>query len=90
MNKITPDEIREFLLVKYARSLKDLGLDPAEIPDSFDFLLRGVIDSFGILEMITSIEDKFQIHLDLATLDAEQITVLGPLSEYVAQNGKAE
>jgi acyl carrier protein len=90
MNKIAPDEVREFLLVKYARSLKDLGLDPAEIPDSFDFLLRGVIDSFGILEMISSIEDKFRIHLDLATLDAEEITILGPLSRYVAENGKPE
>jgi acyl carrier protein len=90
MNEITPDEVRQFLLVKYARSLKDLGLDPAEIPDNFDFLLSGVIDSFGILEMISSIEDKFRIHLDLATLDAEQITILGPLSHYVAQNWKAE
>ena len=90
MNKITQNEVRQFLLVKYARSIKDLGLDPAQIPDSFDFLLSGVIDSFGILEMISSIEDKFRIHLDLATLDAEQITLLGPLSQYVAQNWKAE
>jgi hypothetical protein len=40
--------------------------------------------------MISSIEDKFRIHLDLATLDAEQITLLGPLSQYVAQNWEAE
>jgi acyl carrier protein len=90
MKKITPEEVRQFLLGKYAQSLKDLGLDPAEIPGSFDFLLSGVIDSFGILEMISSIEDKFRIHLDLATLDAEQITLLGPLSKYVAQNWKAK
>lgn len=90
MKKITPDEVRQFLLVKYARSIRDLGLDPAEIPDSFDFLLSGVIDSFGILEMISSIQDKFRIHLDLATLDAEQITILGPLSRFVAENGKTD
>ena len=90
MKKITPDEVRQFLLVKYARSIRDLGLDPAEIPDSFDFLLSGVIDSFGILEMISSIQDKFRIHLDLATLDAEQITILGPLSQYVAENAKPD
>ena len=90
MKKITPDEVRQFLLVKYARSIRDLGLDPAEIPDSFDFLLSGVIDSFGILEMISSIQDKFRIHLDLATLDTEQITILGPLSRFVAENGKTD
>ena len=90
MTKITSDQVRQFLLMKYGRSIRELGLDPPEIPDSFDFLLRGVIDSFGILEMVSSIEDEFRIRLDLAALDAEQITILGPLSQYVAENGKAE
>jgi acyl carrier protein len=90
MTKITSDQVRQFLLMKYGRSIRELGLDPPEIPDSFDFLLNGVIDSFGILEMVSSIEDEFRIRLDLAALDAEQITILGPLSQYVAENGKAE
>jgi len=90
MTTITPDQVRQFLLMKYGRSIRELGLDPPEIPDSFDFLLSGVIDSFGILEMVSSIEDEFRIRLDLAALDAEQITILGPLSQYVAENGKAE
>ena len=63
-------------------------MDPAQLPDNFDFLLSGVIDSFGILEMVSSIEDEFRIQLDMATLDAEQITILGPLSVYVAENAK--
>jgi len=90
MTEITSDQVRRFLLMKYGRSIRALGLDPPEIPDSFDFLLSGVIDSFGILEMVSSIEDEFRIRLDLAALDAEQITILGPLSQYVAENGKAE
>ena len=90
MTEITSDQVRRFLLMKYGRSIRALGLDPPEIPDSFDFLLSGVIDSFGILEMVSSIEDEFRIRLDLAALDAEQITILGPLSQYVAEKGKAE
>jgi len=90
MNDITPDRVRQFLLNKYSRSIKEMGLDPAELPDNFDFLLKGVIDSFGILEMVSSIQDKFRIHLDLATLDAEQITILGPLSRFVAENAKTD
>ena len=90
MTEITSDQVRRFLLMKYGRSIRALGLDPPEIPDSFDFLLSGVIDSFGILEMVSSIEDEFRIRLDLAALDAEQITILGPLSQYVAENGKAD
>ena len=37
--------------------------------------------------MISSMEDEFHIQLDLAALDAEQITVLGSLCQYVAENG---
>ena len=90
MTKITSDQVRQFLLMKYGRPIRELGLNPLEIPDSFDFLLSGVIDSFGILEIVSSIEDEFRIRLDLAALDAEQITILGPLSQYVAENGKAD
>ena len=60
----------------------------AAVPGDFDFLLSGVMDSFGILEMVSSIEDEFRIQLDMATLDPEQITILGPLSRYVAENAK--
>lgn len=90
MNDISPDKVRQFLLDRYADSIKSMALNPAEVSDSFDFLLCGIIDSFGILEMISSIEDEFSIRLDLAALDAEQITILGPLSRYVAQNSKAD
>jgi acyl carrier protein len=88
MNYITPDQVRQFLLARYSQSIKEMGMDPAQLPDNFDFLLSGVIDSFGILEMVSSIEDEFRIQLDMATLDAEQITILGPLSDYVAENAK--
>ena len=34
------------------RQLDAKGLDPAQVPDGFDLLAEGVIDSFGILEMV--------------------------------------
>ena len=85
MNEITPEIVRQFLSVKYLDRIEPLGLNSAEIPDDFDLLLSGVIDSFGILEMISSIEEEFQIELDLAALDAEQITIVGPLSSIGAE-----
>jgi acyl carrier protein len=90
MNDISPGKVRQFLLRRYARSIEELGMDPNQVSDNFDFLLDGVIDSFGILEMVSSIEDEFRIQLDMATLDAEQITILGPLSLYVAESAKAD
>jgi acyl carrier protein len=87
-SEINPGNVRQFLLSRYSEAMKGMGLNPVDVPDSFDFLLSGVIDSFGILEMIGAIEDEFRIRLDLAELDAEQITILGPLSLYVAENAK--
>jgi len=60
MKDVTPSDIRQFLLVKYSGTIKALGLN-SELPDDFDLLLNGVIDSFGILEMISSIEEEFQV-----------------------------
>ena len=65
-----------------------MRLNLAELPDDFDLLLAGVIDSFGILEMIGAIENEFQIQLDLGLLDAEDITRIGPLARYIAKNAK--
>ena len=90
MSDISPEKIRQFLLTRYSEVIKGMGFDPVEVPDTFDFFLSGVVDSFGILEMVNSIEEEFRIRLDLAALDAEQITILGPLSRYVAENGKAD
>ena len=88
MDHLTPCDVRQFLLTRYSGTIEALGLKPAELTDDFDLLLGGVIDSFGILEMISLLEDEFNIQLDMANLDAEQITILGPLSNYVAHNAK--
>jgi acyl carrier protein len=83
-NEVTPDRVREFLLTRYSDSIAAMRVDMTQVPDDFDLLLTGVIDSFGILEMISAIESELQVQLDLALLDAEDITKIGPLSRYVA------
>ena len=86
MKEVTPEDIRKFLLTRYSEPITAMRLNITELPDDFDFLLSGVIDSFGILEMITAIENEFQIQLDLSLLDAEDITRIGPLTRHIAEN----
>ena len=86
MKNVTLDNVRAFLLTRYYEPIIAMQLSLTEIPDDFDLLLSGVIDSFGILEMISAIEDEFQIQLDLALLDAEDITRIGPLARYIAES----
>jgi acyl carrier protein len=88
MKSVTPDNVREFLLKRYYEPIIAMQLNFTEIPDDFDLLLSGVIDSFGILEMISAIEDEFRIQLDLALLDAEDLTRIGPLAQYIAERGQ--
>ena len=83
-NEITGEDVREFLLIRYSEPIAAMRLEAGKLPDDFDLLLSGIIDSFGILEMISAIENEFQIQLDLALLDAADITRLGPLARYVA------
>jgi acyl carrier protein len=88
MKDVTPDNVRRFLLTRYYEPIIAMQLSLPEIPDDFDLLLSGVIDSFGILEMISAIEDEFRIQLDLALLDAEDLTRIGPLAQYIAERGQ--
>lgn len=90
MKEVTPDNVRKFLLTTYSEPITAMQLNLAELPDNFDLLLSGVIDSFGILEMISAIEVEFQIQLDLALLDAEDITRIGPLARYIAATAKGQ
>ena len=90
MATLTQNEVREFFLNRYADALRATGLNPAEIPDSFDFLLSGIIDSFGVMEMVTAVEQEFKVQIDLASLDAEHVTILGPLSRHIVENSKAD
>jgi acyl carrier protein len=81
---ITPEQVRNFLLTRYAERIPGGGQSHAEIPDTFDFLLEGIIDSFGVLEMVGAVEEEFGMELDMSGLVAEELTVLGPLARYVA------
>lgn len=87
---ITPEQVRNFLLSRYADRITGGVKTQAEIPDSFDFLLEGIIDSFGVLEMVGAVEEKFGIELDMSGLVAEELTVLGPLARYVAAQVNAQ
>jgi uncharacterized membrane protein (UPF0127 family)/acyl carrier protein len=60
-----------------------MGLKPEELPDGFDFLREGLIDSLGIMELLTDIENHFGHSIDFEELDAEEITILGPLATHI-------
>jgi acyl carrier protein len=82
---VTAERVRGFIIRRYSSQLEGKGVSLANVPDDYDFLLQGVVDSFGVLELVGELEKEVGFELDMSGLDAEKITVLGPLSRYVAE-----
>ena len=89
MSLVSTEEVRLFIL-DYLQKNSALGSTIGPLTnDSFDFLKAGMIDSFGLIEMISDMEDHFHITVDFDQLDPEKLTILGPFSSYVAETTAA-
>ena len=82
---VAEEEVRAFLVDRLGDELSALGMSPQDVPDDFDLLTHGVIDSFGILEMIVDIQERFGLNGDFEGLPVEELTIIGPFSRYVAR-----
>jgi acyl carrier protein len=89
MSTVTPEEVRAAVLDALAEPLADIELSPDQVPDDFDLLMSGLIDSLGILELIVEVNERFEIDIDFEELDPEGLTVLGSFSRYVADRADA-
>ena len=86
----TADDVQRFILGRIDDPLRAKGVATADVPSSFDLLLEGVIDSFGIVELIGALEGRYGLEFDFDELAPDDLTRIGPLSSYVAAklNGK--
>lgn len=84
MSRVSMKDVRAVVLRQLDEALAAKGLKLQDIPDDFDFLTEGVIDSLGIVELIAAVEQHFAIQIDFEELDPEHLTVVGPFCRYVA------
>jgi acyl carrier protein len=89
MMHCSAENVRQFIVDHYPDAWAGRNLTAERVPDSFDLLIEGVIDSLGVLELIGAVEEAFDIEIDLQYLDADQVTVIGPLSKYVEQAARS-
>lgn len=86
MNIAVMDEaVRAAILAHVAAALEGRGLDLLEIGDDFNLLESGVVDSFGVLELISAMEERFALSLDLEDVEPVNLTTLGPLTRLIAE-----
>jgi acyl carrier protein len=85
MSAVSPGDVRIFLKGFIQRRLAAQGQDPLdELSDDCDLLLSGVIDSLGLLELVTAVNEHYGREIDFEDLDPEQMTIVGPLCDFVA------
>jgi acetyltransferase-like isoleucine patch superfamily enzyme/acyl carrier protein len=84
MSETAVDQVREVVLEHLGTRLEAKGLAATELRDDFDFLAAGLIDSFGLLELIGWVETKLGLTLDFEHIDVGSLTVLGPFCRHVA------
>ena len=74
--------LQQYIVEKSLAGGKDT---PGELADDCDLLLSGMIDSLGLLDLMTAIQEHCQREIDFEALDPEQLTVVGPLCRYVSE-----
>ena len=85
MATVSAEYVRTLVLEKLLPSLAAKGLRMEDIPDNYDLLTEGVIDSMGILQLITDVESRLGTTVDFEDLDPESLTVIGPFCRHVAK-----
>jgi acyl carrier protein len=85
MNQFDPEGMRAFLRNYLVEKLASQGRDaPKELADDCDLLLSGMIDSLGLLELVTAFQEHCGCEIDFDALDPERMTVVGPLCDFVS------
>ena len=86
MSVVTPTDVRLFLMDHLRRKLKADGRGLLEdLSEDCDLLLSGIIDSLGLLELVTVLTEHFSHEISFEALDPEQMTIVGPLCKFVAE-----
>jgi acyl carrier protein len=85
MPATTAAAVRDLILERVDEQLAARGLTPSDVPETFDLLLEGLIDSFGVVEIIMMLEQRYSIEFDFDELPADDLTKIGPLAAYIEQ-----
>ncbi len=76
------DEVAGFLRDYLKGRLEKAGL--TEVTDATSLTGSGLIDSFGMLDLVTAAEERFQIQIDMDSVDFDKFTTFGGFVETVS------
>jgi acyl carrier protein len=77
--------VRAYLMTQLEQLVRLDGRElPADITDDYDLLLSGLLDSLDLLELTVALGDFAGREIDFDALDPDEMTVVGPLCDFVA------
>ena len=89
MSVVRADEVKAFIASNLADALKENNVPADAVLDDLDLMKKGIIDSIGLIMLISAIEEHFNLEeVDFEDMDTEELTVVGPLSAYIADRAK--
>ncbi len=84
MSATSVEDVKSFVLAYLRPHMRNTS----DVPDDFDVLGAGILDSLGIVELIGEVERRFALEIDFGELDPDQLTVIGPFCRYVAERSQ--
>ncbi len=75
--------IRSFIAQRAQQEMRD-------IEETSDLFAAGLLDSLGLLELVTAIEQRFAVTIDFTELDVEQFSRIGDFAALVGRATGAE
>jgi acyl carrier protein len=88
MSETSEAEIRDFLVEHLMERLQVAGVAPEDVDDGTDLLADGIVDSLGVLELVTVVSDRFGVEDDWQDFDPESFLVVGPFCRYAAMRAR--
>ncbi|NQT07232.1 MAG: acyl carrier protein [Candidatus Omnitrophica bacterium] len=82
MNDIK-SEIKKFIIDNYLR-----GAEDAQLSYDDSFLEKGIIDSIGVIELTSFIQEKYGIKIEVAEIIPENFDTLNNLERYTTKKLK--
>ncbi|MEV0375462.1 acyl carrier protein [Streptomyces sp. NPDC050636] len=73
------DDIKKYLVEEF---LLDIPAD--ELAEDYDLLANGVIDSLGLLTLVSWLEDRYRLDIDAMEIAPDNFRSAGDINAFVA------
>jgi acyl carrier protein len=90
MSDNNEDKCSEILSLIYDHVATTAGVDIGSLDESTDFLAAGLLDSFGVLNLILVLQTDLGISFDPVELIAPEARTVGGLAKLAAQHCKQQ